>query len=183
MSEDGIRELAIEAACLLVQEGRVESISVETVAAVADLDEERLRAIFPSNVDLLKAVGARTYETFVGSIEQEVGDDESDGAFTRAYVRAALLSLDRDRFDALVATLLASAPFRPHMVDPIREHQATIASALESDGIDPVLALVVRLAVDGLWFNNMFGVLDLEPATRAALAARLEALATPATPC
>lgn len=183
MTEDRTRDLAIEAACLLVQEGDIESLSVESVAAAADLDEDRLRAVFPTTEDLLQAVGGRTYETFVGAVEQEVGDDESDGAFTRAYVRAAIRSLDRDRFDVLVATLLASAPFRPHMVDPIREQQATVNSALRSDGIDPVLAIIIRLAVDGLWFNNMFGVLELEPATRAAVATRLEALATPATPC
>ena len=47
---------------------------------------------------------------------------------------------------------------------------------LEKDGIDPVAATVVRLAVDGLWFGAMIGVPPLAPRLRKGVLAFLEQL-------
>lgn len=47
--------------------------------------------------------------------------------------------------------------------------------AVEDDGLDPVLATVVRLAVDGLWLSENFNLARFEPGLRAAVIARLVA--------
>ena len=177
MPDRAIREIAIDAACLLVQEGKAASLSMTEVARAIDVDEPQLQAAFPTLEDLIIAVADRTYTTFLAQVDAEVGQDESDGAYTRAYVRASMQSAERDGFGALVAALLGSAPYRPHMTDGIRDQEATVRCALEADGIDPVLAHIVRLAADGLWFSDVFGLTPVPRHRRAEIAERLEALA------
>ena len=46
------------------------------------------------------------------------------------------------------------------LVEPMREAYARWQALLEHDGIDPITATIVRLAVDGLWFTEMFGFDD-----------------------
>lgn len=175
MPDRALREIAIDAACLLVQEGEAASLSLADVARAIDVDEQRLQAVFASLEDLIVAVADRTYATFLTQVDAEVGQDESEGAYTRAYVRASLQS--DEGFEELVAALLASAPYRPYMVAGIRDQEATVRCALEADGIDPVMAHIVRLAADGLWFNRVFGLSPIPRERRAEIAERLEALA------
>jgi hypothetical protein len=64
------------------------------------------------------------------------------------------------------------------MVAGNRDQEATVRCALDADGIDPVMAHIVRLAADGLWFNRVFGLSPIPPEGRTEIAERLVALAT-----
>jgi hypothetical protein len=47
---------------------------------------------------------------------------------------------------------------------------------LEQDGIDPVTAQIVRLAVDGLWMVELFGLAPPDAETRENVLRALHAL-------
>jgi hypothetical protein len=47
---------------------------------------------------------------------------------------------------------------------------------LEQDGIDPVTAQIVRLAVDGLWMVELFGLAPPDAETRENVLRALQAL-------
>jgi hypothetical protein len=49
---------------------------------------------------------------------------------------------------------------------------------LSDDGIDPVVATIVRLAVDGLWMSDLFGVDPMDENMRTQVLDRLRALTT-----
>ena len=44
---------------------------------------------------------------------------------------------------------------------------------LEDDGIDPTVATLVRLACDGLWLSDLFGLAPLPAAHRARVESEL----------
>ena len=83
-----------------------------------------------------------------------------------------------------LSTLLNRSPF------PIRrpdregtEHGLLIAICrgagrehVAADGIDPQVALIVRLALDGLWFNALLGIPLLDDEEQRALIDRLRAM-------
>ncbi|HEV3133030.1 MAG TPA: hypothetical protein VGY51_13810 [Acidimicrobiales bacterium] len=48
---------------------------------------------------------------------------------------------------------------------------------LEDDGLDPTLATVLRLACDGLWMCDLFGLATPTAAQRGQVAVELERLA------
>jgi len=51
-----------------------------------------------------------------------------------------------------------AATTNPRLLDPLRERFRAWQQVIEHDGIDPVRATVVRLAVDGLWLAELLGL-------------------------
>ena len=94
------------------------------------------------------------------------------GAFTRAYVRATMEpSAPRpDREERLGAALLAAAAAEPELLAPLQEAADRWQARLVDDGLDPTTATVVRLACDGLWLCDLFGL--AAPTARSRRAGR-----------
>ncbi|MNO06184.1 hypothetical protein D3C81_2278600 [compost metagenome] len=44
------------------------------------------------------------------------------------------------------------------MLDELRKHYTVWQENIENDGLDPVIGSIVRLAVDGLWLSEVFGI-------------------------
>jgi hypothetical protein len=55
----------------------------------------------------------------------------------------------------------------------VQQQGARTQAEIEHDGIDEVLATIVRLAVDGLWLSENFNLMRFDPAMKAKVAARL----------
>jgi hypothetical protein len=60
------------------------------------------------------------------------------------------------------AGLVAAATTNPRLLDPLRERFLAWQQAIESDGIEPARATVIRLAVDGLWLAELLGIWSLD---------------------
>jgi len=84
-------------------------------------------------------------------------DAESPGAFTRAYIAARAEPPD-PKVEPIHAALIAAAGSSPQYLDPIRKRFVVWQAALESDGIDPAVACIVRLAMDGMCICAVLGL-------------------------
>jgi AcrR family transcriptional regulator len=82
------------------------------------------------------------------------------------------------RDDRLGAALIAAAA-RPDLVGPLRMAFDRWQARVEDDGIDPVRATVVRLAADGLWLSELFGLAAPSASLRAAVDLELVRMAQP----
>jgi AcrR family transcriptional regulator len=126
MPDRALREIAIDAACLLVQEGKAASLSMAEVARAIDVEERQLEAVFGTVEDLIVAIADRTYATFLTQVDAAVGEDESEGAYTRAYVRAQLGHIGRAEFSG---ERLPPGVFQPH---PVVSHRGASSAETES---------------------------------------------------
>ncbi|MCW2310241.1 TetR family transcriptional regulator [Rhodobium gokarnense] len=158
MQGDQAREYILDAAAHLVQESGAEALTLPAIAAAADLDLEAVEAVYPTMDDLFSALLQRMFDTFVCQVEATMGRDEAPGAWARAYVAASFPPDDDNKFSDIAAALLSSTLYKPELIQPLRERQPDLQSAMFSDGIDPLNAAIVRLAVDGLWVNRMFRI-------------------------
>jgi len=108
----------------------------------------------PANADAAAGPGFDAADGPDGDADAAAGLDGDAGRWTRAYVRAT--------FDAqpvppeLGPGLLAAVATDPALLDPVRERHAAWQARSEADGIDPTLAMVVRLAADGLAYADLF---------------------------
>ena len=68
------------------------------------------------------------------------------------------------------------AEFLRELLAPLRARYAEWQQQIEHDGIDPAIATLVRLAADGLWFADMFGLAPPSAALRARMLDTLIAL-------
>ena len=84
------------------------------------------------------------------------------------------LLLDRNVFWVADQTyLIAALGTRPEQVARYADRQRDWQAQIAADVADPLLAHIVRLAVDGIWMNEAFGIEPLDPVTRTAVIERL----------
>ena len=179
MQGDKAREYILDAAGHLVQESGAEALTLPAIAAAADLDLDTVEAAFPTMDDLFAALLQRMFDTFVAQVEATMGRDEAPGAWARAYVAASFPPGEDNKFTEIAAALLSSTLYKPELIQPLRDRQPDLNSAMFSDGIDPLDAAIVRLAVDGLWVNHMFRIEAVPKDMERQVLARLSAMATP----
>lgn len=156
------RKALLRAASEVVRAEGVSGLSLEAVARKAGVSKGGLLYHFSTKDALLTAMVTDLLERFEVELEQELRRDEEPGPgrWLRAFVRATFATPPPD-FD-LTAGILAAAATDPLLLAPFRGAFKRWQQLAESDGLDPALATLIRLAADGLWFADL---LDVAPPT------------------
>jgi AcrR family transcriptional regulator len=177
-SRDGATTKAriVEAAEEVVLRDGVARLTLDAAAAEAGLSKGGVLYHFPSRDALVAAMVETIVEEYERDIERLLPDEPGPGAFTRAYLGSTTdPSAPRPtREDRLGAALLAAAASEPALLAPLQRAADRWQERLEADGVDPAVATAVRLACDGLWLCDLFGIAPPTPALRAAVADVLE---------
>ncbi|WP_026872261.1 TetR/AcrR family transcriptional regulator [Inquilinus limosus] len=176
MSTPDTKTRILTAAELVVLERGVSALTLDAVAEAAGLSKGGLIYHFESKEALIRAMIAR-----IGACMQERMDRAGDGrpgGWTRAYLDAAFPppGTQDDRDATREAALIAALGNDPALLAPYAAQYAGWVERQRTDGIDPILAAIVRLAADGLWLNEVFGIRAVDPADRTAVLQRLHAM-------
>lgn len=135
---------------ILVRDG-VESVRLDAVAREAGVSKGGLLHHFPSKQDLVRGVVERLADRFEAALP-EAG--APPGAFTLAWLRASIPTEsptgDRSGADQVPLALLAAAG-GPDVLAALRARYARWQLRLADDGLEPAVADLVRMAVDGWW--------------------------------
>jgi len=169
----------LDAAEEVVLRDGVARLTLDAAAAEAGLSKGGILYHFPTRDALVAGMVAKIIEEFDQDIERLLEDDREPGCFTRAYIGATMEPGDQrpDREDRLGAALIAAAAAQPDLLAPLQEAADRWQDRLEHDGLDPTVATVLRLACDGLWMCDLFGLAPPAPARRAAVGRALDQLA------
>ncbi|MCS4503556.1 hypothetical protein KBTX_00742 [wastewater metagenome] len=174
---DSTRERLLLAAARLVREQGVRHLTLAAVAREAGVSKGGLIYHFPSKEALLGAMVAHLLTVTEAGIDAHRETDTGAGSWTRGYLATCSPPERGEHPDnRMAAAVLAAGAGAPALLDPIRERQPAWRAALADDGIDAVDAMVVRLAADGLWMNDLFALPALDADERAAVMARLAAM-------
>jgi AcrR family transcriptional regulator len=135
---------------------------------------------FPSKSALLTGI----VERLAGDCEVKQnlacgGGTCEPGTFTRAYLAARAAPPDVQSLPIRTA-LLAAVGTDPQYLDPMRRRFEQWQQRIENDGIDPAVATIVRLAIDGLCLSSMLGMPVPTGELRDAVLEKLRSLTTPA---
>ena len=179
MDDAQAKEFVLEAAALLVQEGGEEVLSHRDVAEAAGLPEESVLLLFPTVEALVTAMADRLSAAFFEAVSAECGEDDRPGAWLRAYVRVGFALDEEAELSRLARALLSSVTYRPHMLDAVREREVEIQHLIAASGIPLERAVVVRAAMEGVFFCRMFGIDVVPPEARAAVERELLELTWP----
>ncbi len=176
----GTKARILDAAEEVVLRDGVARLTLDAAAAEAGLSKGGVLYHFPTRDSLVAAMVTKIIEEFDRDIERRLeNDDREPGCFTRAYIGATMEpSAPRpDREDRLGAALIAAAAAEPDLLVPLQRAADRWQARLEHDGLDRTMATVLRLACDGLWMCDLFGLAPPAPARRAAIAGALDLLA------
>ena len=175
----GTKGRIIDAAEEVVLRDGVARLTLEAAAAEAGLSKGGVLYHFPTRDALVAGMVDKIIEEFDEDIERFLDNDRGAGAFTRSYIRATMTpsSPRPDREDRLGAALIAAAAAEPALLVPLQRAADRWQQRLEDDGLDPTLAKVLRLACDGLWMCDLFGLAPPSATRRGQVADELERLA------
>lgn len=187
------RERILRAAEDVVLSDGVAQLTLERAAERAGASKGGVLYHFKTRNDLVTAMVERMVERFDAGVrrcraELAAGDGVagSEVSYARAYVEECLLEMRPDadpaqaREERIGAALIAAIAAQPDLLRPLQQGFAGWQAELETDaagrGEDQVAATVARLAADGLWLCELFGIDALTPAMRAQVAGRLRGM-------
>lgn len=170
------RTAILDAADAIVADQGVASLTFDEISKVAGISRGGVLYHFSSKEALTEAMVQRFIERFDVAVADAAGrDPEPVGRHTRAYLLATLGEppLTGDLFDKANGAITAALANYPERLEPVRQQSARSQSFIERDTIDPILATIIRLAIDGLWLGENFNLVQFDPALKAQIGERL----------
>jgi AcrR family transcriptional regulator len=170
------RAQLLDAAEAVVAQQGARNLTLDAVAARSGISKGGLLYHFRSKEDLAAAMIERSIAWFDDAlIDAGRGDNEARGRFTRAYLKASLgmTPLTGAGFDNLCSAITTALLSFPERLGPVQEQGHRTQDGIEKDGLDPVLATIIRLAVDGLWLSENLNLMRFDKDLKAKVAARL----------
>ncbi len=150
--------ILIKACELLAREG-VTHLTIEKVAKEAGISKGGLLYHFPSKEALIKAMIDDMLKRSNEDIEERLKvDDSASGQWLRAFIQTTFGEYGRKDLisPALLSTLLAN----PDLIESWRNTYGDWTENIEKDNNNLIIATIVRLACEGLWFTDL---LDFNP--------------------
>jgi AcrR family transcriptional regulator len=151
---------------ILIEQG-LEALTLDAVAQKAGVSKGGLLYHFPNKDALILGLVNHLTQEFEAMLQEEFQQDDAPGTpgqWTRAYVRAAL------RFNRqamlIIGSLSTAVARNPDLLKTACNHEKLVKERLLADGIDPVRATIIVLAMDGLWFSDSLA-LPLEDPMRS----------------
>ncbi|MDF0478849.1 TetR/AcrR family transcriptional regulator [Vagococcus sp. PNs007] len=158
------KKYILRSASELLAEKGLTDITIDEVAKQACLSKGGVTHYFKNKDQLLVELANMLDEDYLDRIENEAAKhEEAKGVWTRALLGVADLDLlgETEITNALVAGAMAS-----QKEGNDAKSFEVIQSKLVSDGYDPVLATIIRLAIDGLYYAELFKAEPLDPKLR-----------------
>jgi AcrR family transcriptional regulator len=168
----------IFAACsrILQRDGLVR-LTLDAVAAEAGLSKGGLLYHFPTKVALIEALFQHHIDQFNIRLQELVAEEEHcTGSWLRAYAKASIEQITEPNTASLFASLFAAGERYPTVLARMRQSYAEWQREVEASDIEPTKALLVRLAVDGFWFTELYQYAPLAVAERTAVLQAILAL-------
>ncbi|WP_428939518.1 TetR/AcrR family transcriptional regulator [Fontivita pretiosa] len=153
-----VQDRLLDAAEQVVARDGVANLTLDAVAREAGVSKGGLLYHYPSKSALITAIVERLAQRCETDQQQALANEPpAPGAFTRAFIRAHSDPID-PRDVPVHSALLAAAGTNPQFMQPFRKRFAQWQARLEADGIDPAIAMIVRLAIDGLCLGPLLGI-------------------------
>ncbi len=173
------REKILRHANKLVMEEGLTNFTIADVAKSAGISKGGLLHHFGTKDELIRSMIAEGLQAFRERFEESALKEGKPGAWTRAYVESSFPPEDAGIMAG--APLLAGLANDRSLISKYVEEQTYWSDRIGNDGIDRMLAEMIRLAADGLFFNEAFGVKPLSESVRAEFIDYLKNLATKAS--
>ncbi|MEO8607779.1 MAG: TetR/AcrR family transcriptional regulator [Chloroflexota bacterium] len=169
------RETLIQAANQVLVRDGINHLTLEAVAQLAGVSKGGLLYHFPNKEALVEGMidhYLSQFEARLDSYLQVSGVTPKPGDWLRAYIHA---TFDTDAEEtAISAGLLAAIAVNPDLLKPLQARYDTWQARIVAEsGENRALATIIRLALDGLWMSDLFGMAPPDGALRAEILSTL----------
>ena len=165
------RDRILRAAEDVVLTDGVACLTLEKAAARAGLSKGGVLYHFKTRHDLVAGMVERLAQRYEDAVVGQTGVP-----FARSFIEFCFVepATDEEHRDERVgAALIAAVAAEPGQLAPLREAYVRWQAEIEASTSDPVQATVARLAADGLWLCELFGIDAVSPQLRVQVRQRL----------
>lgn len=174
------RKSLLRAATTVVAERGYSGLTLDAVGVATGVSKGGVLYHFPTKEALVAALVEELVTGFdLDQTAAHDADPAAPGAWTRAYLAASAAPAQDESEQLAGVALLAAVGYDPSLLGPIQDRYRSWVQRLDDDGLAGVDAHVVRLAADGLWAADLFGLAPPDAVLRARINARLSELAGP----
>ncbi|GGJ23376.1 TetR/AcrR family transcriptional regulator [Deinococcus roseus] len=147
------RTQILDAAYRLIQKSGAATLTIEAVAKEAGLSKGGVLYHFSSKQKLIEGM----LEASLNHFEQEMQKhpQEGPGARTRAYLEA---TFDFPAVPEIPSAIMAAIATDASYLKIYQERYQIWQAELNQDGLSAERAMLLRLAADGLWMADIFGL-------------------------
>lgn len=172
MPRESKKDKILEAAALIVHTRGSDALTLDAVAKQAEVSKGGLLYHFASKEALVEGLVEHMDSIYRENVEASAQSDNHDtGRWTRALATTMYTESIQNR--EISAGMLAAQGINPALLKPLQETYASWQQQIESDGLDEVQATLLRLAVDGLWLSEIFGLGSLDDELRKKVLERI----------
>lgn len=166
---DQTKNAILDAANRVLVEQGAECFTLEAVAREAGVSKGGLLYHFASKNALITGMMERSMASVDAALAEELA--RSNGDYLAAYIRASF----RTTADpAQVSRAIQAAIVRdPALLDPLRKRFERMQKEITRNAPTPEMGLLVRLAMDGLWYSELYQFAPPDAEQRRALQALL----------
>lgn len=154
---------------IIVQKG-IERLTLDAVARETAVSKGGLLYHFPSKEALVAGVISYLIHDFNAAIEKELEHSHTDNSskdWLKAYVRASFSTHQPPL--SLIGGLFTAVTNNPELLESARATFAEWQRRFDESGLDAVRAGIIRLATEGLYPTEMFGVEPIKEPLRSQL--------------
>jgi AcrR family transcriptional regulator len=173
------REAVLKAAAQIIVRHGVSAFTIEAVSQEAGVTKGGVLHHFPSKEALVDGLIDQVIQAFNAwlAAELEAEPPEEPGRWLRAYIRTIFSVQYKDI--NLIPALAAAVAADHQTLNRIRRGFERSQQEAVEDGIDPIQATIIRLAVDGIVFARALNVDVLDKQTSQNVYDELLRLTTP----
>ncbi|MEK5529882.1 TetR family transcriptional regulator [Viridibacillus sp. FSL H7-0596] len=159
------RKHILKSAKYYILENDINSLTLDSVAKQAGISKGGLLYHFPNKEALLLEVTQYIFTDFTSRFnEHAMNDSIEKGRWSRALIEATKEDLSNNA--ELNVGLLASSMLNPDLLTNMSKSYQYMQNKVEQDSIDPVTATIIRLAIDGLYYSELFNIAPLDEKLR-----------------
>lgn len=169
-SRSETRDKLLSAAIQIITTQGIERLTLDAVAREAAVSKGGLLYHFPSKEALIARVVSYLIDTFNAAIEKELENSHTDNSskdWLKAYVKASFNTSQPPL--PLIGGLFTAITNNPELLEPARVACAEWQRHFDESGLDAVRAGMIRLATEGLYPVEMFGVEPIQEPLRSQL--------------
>lgn len=185
------REEILEAALRVAARDGLLAMTLDNVAREAGVSKGGLIYHFASKDDLIRDMIEHFARKADQALTQRVADDPNPkGRWLRALVDLVFSEsapedgppLDRNQRDKFFGAMLAAVAVKPELLKPIIEmRRQKMRERIQGEEENPIDALLLWLAIDGLFLWRLFGMIDPDEPLHGKLVEAIRSRVRPET--
>lgn len=171
MARTSKRIQLLEAAAGIVNDQGIEYLTLDAVAKRAGVSKGGLLYHFKNKLALIQGLVDYADELYRTNVDGHIDKGAEQGNLIRAFIEAT--REHRKENASITSGMLAAQGTNSNLLRPLQKTYQDWQFEIVNDGLDPVDATIYRLAVDGLWLSEIFGIDAIDESMRQAVLNRL----------